>query len=263
MVKGPVHDHFAEFLDLFVMAVAGPTWHSHQAPGRDDLDTSRDRARHRGRQLLLSGSGEDRDRAGGHQSAGERCRGLPQSRPGHRGRHLSSEGGPGEIYAALGVAELWIFDGQTLTIERLDEKGRYQAVERSGFLPVRADQVPRWLTAEDSPITTPGSDGSGHGPRRNCTGSESVQELRKRSRARGVALDPESRPYRSRCSAQARDARAQREPWPPVAALRRLGVRNGPQGLGLRLASSWGCSAPATRLVTTSTADDTPMICYP
>jgi Uma2 family endonuclease len=53
------------------------------------------------------------------------------------------------IYAALGVAELWIFDGETLTIERLDEQGRYQPVEQSGFLRVRADQVPRWLTAED------------------------------------------------------------------------------------------------------------------
>jgi len=53
------------------------------------------------------------------------------------------------IYAAMGVAEVWTFDGQTLTIERLDEHGRYQPVERSGFLRVRADQVPRWLTAED------------------------------------------------------------------------------------------------------------------
>ncbi len=53
------------------------------------------------------------------------------------------------IYAALGVAELWSFDGETLTIKRLDEHGRYQPVERSGFLRVRADQVPRWLTAED------------------------------------------------------------------------------------------------------------------
>jgi hypothetical protein len=39
--------------------------------------------------------------------------------------------------------------GQTLTIERLDEQGRYQPVEQSGFLRVPADQVPRWLTAED------------------------------------------------------------------------------------------------------------------
>ncbi len=53
------------------------------------------------------------------------------------------------IYAALGVAELWIFDGETLTIERLDEHGRYQPVEQSGFLRVRADQVPRWLLDAD------------------------------------------------------------------------------------------------------------------
>jgi Uma2 family endonuclease len=53
------------------------------------------------------------------------------------------------IYAAMGVVEVWIFDGQDLTIRRLDENGRYQAVERSGFLRVRADQVPRWLTNED------------------------------------------------------------------------------------------------------------------
>ncbi len=53
------------------------------------------------------------------------------------------------IYAAMGVAEFWSFDGQALNIQRLDENGRYQKVERSGYLRVRADQVPRWLTAED------------------------------------------------------------------------------------------------------------------
>ena len=53
------------------------------------------------------------------------------------------------VYSAMGVAEVWHFDGQTLTIERLDEQGRYQPVEQSGFLRVRADQVPRWLLDED------------------------------------------------------------------------------------------------------------------
>jgi Uma2 family endonuclease len=53
------------------------------------------------------------------------------------------------IYAAMGVAEVWSFDGQDLTIRRLEESGRYQKVERSSFLRVRADQVPRWLTNED------------------------------------------------------------------------------------------------------------------
>jgi Uma2 family endonuclease len=53
------------------------------------------------------------------------------------------------IYATMRVAEFWVFDGQSLTIHRLHENGRYQVVERSGFLPVRADQVPRWLLDED------------------------------------------------------------------------------------------------------------------
>ncbi len=53
------------------------------------------------------------------------------------------------IYAALQVTELWIFDGTQLTIYRLGDDGRYRAVERSGFLPLRADQVPRWLLQED------------------------------------------------------------------------------------------------------------------
>ena len=37
------------------------------------------------------------------------------------------------IYAAMGVAEFWRFDGRTLTIERLDENGRYQAAEAERF----------------------------------------------------------------------------------------------------------------------------------
>ena len=59
------------------------------------------------------------------------------------------QGDRAAIYAAMGVAELWRFDGQTLTIGRLDDHGRYQPVEQSGFLHVRADQVPRWLLDED------------------------------------------------------------------------------------------------------------------
>ncbi len=53
------------------------------------------------------------------------------------------------IYAALQVAELWTFDGTKLTISRLDENGQYRAVEKSGFLPVRASEVPRWIIEED------------------------------------------------------------------------------------------------------------------
>ena len=51
------------------------------------------------------------------------------------------------IYAALKVAEIWRFDGQTekLAIDRLTATGTYQSVDASQFLPVRLDEIERWL----------------------------------------------------------------------------------------------------------------------
>jgi Uma2 family endonuclease len=54
------------------------------------------------------------------------------------------------IYAALRVAEVWRFDGKKLVIERLTPDGTYAAVDVSGFLPIRAEDVRRWLVDEDS-----------------------------------------------------------------------------------------------------------------
>ena len=54
------------------------------------------------------------------------------------------------IYAAMGVAEVWRFDGETLTIERLGSDGRYEEVAASTFLDVRPDEAARWLVAEDT-----------------------------------------------------------------------------------------------------------------
>jgi Uma2 family endonuclease len=55
------------------------------------------------------------------------------------------------IYAALRVAEVWRFDGERrqVIIERLGEDGAYHAVEGSAFLPVRAEEVGRWVLTED------------------------------------------------------------------------------------------------------------------
>jgi Uma2 family endonuclease len=55
------------------------------------------------------------------------------------------------IYAALRVAEVWRFDGERkrIVIERLREDGTYQTVDLSEFLPVRADEVGRWVLEED------------------------------------------------------------------------------------------------------------------
>jgi len=56
------------------------------------------------------------------------------------------------IYAALQVAEIWRFDGESeqVIIERLGEDGSYQSVEGSAFLPILAKEVRRWVVEEDS-----------------------------------------------------------------------------------------------------------------
>jgi Uma2 family endonuclease len=54
------------------------------------------------------------------------------------------------IYAALGVAEVWRFDGSQVVIERLTPEGKFVSSDASGFLPVRADTIRRWVVEEDS-----------------------------------------------------------------------------------------------------------------
>jgi hypothetical protein len=49
----------------------------------------------------------------------------------------------------MSVAEVWIFDGSKLSILRLGEDGHYHESETSGFLPLKASQVPRWILEED------------------------------------------------------------------------------------------------------------------
>jgi Uma2 family endonuclease len=54
------------------------------------------------------------------------------------------------IYAALNVSEVWRFDGKRVVIERLGPDGKYAAVDASGFLPIRVEDVQRWVVEEDS-----------------------------------------------------------------------------------------------------------------
>lgn len=54
------------------------------------------------------------------------------------------------IYAAMGVPEVWRFDGRSVTIERLRIDGRYAKVRKSVFLSLRSRDVTRWLLDEDS-----------------------------------------------------------------------------------------------------------------
>jgi hypothetical protein len=54
------------------------------------------------------------------------------------------------IYAALRVPEVWRSLGPEVIIERLTDDGTYQPVEQSIFLPVRAEEIRRWVFEEDS-----------------------------------------------------------------------------------------------------------------
>ena len=53
------------------------------------------------------------------------------------------------IYAALMVSEVWRFDGQQVHIDRPNAEGKYESVEASGFLPVTAEDIRRWVVDED------------------------------------------------------------------------------------------------------------------
>ncbi len=54
------------------------------------------------------------------------------------------------IYAALKVSEVWRFEEKSMVIEHLGEDGTYAPAESSRFLPVRAEEVYRWVAVEDS-----------------------------------------------------------------------------------------------------------------
>jgi hypothetical protein len=53
------------------------------------------------------------------------------------------------IYKSLQVTEIWRFDGEDVTIERLGEDGTYVGADISRFLPVKAVEIRRWIVEED------------------------------------------------------------------------------------------------------------------
>jgi hypothetical protein len=56
------------------------------------------------------------------------------------------------FHVALGVFEVWRFDGEAaqVIIEPLGNDGSYHPAEASGFLPIRAQVLQRWVVDEDA-----------------------------------------------------------------------------------------------------------------
>jgi Uma2 family endonuclease len=149
MVTGPLHDDFADLLDQFVKAVSGElgirikpmgetTWKRPEIERGIEADKCYyiDPAKITAALVARQSRSNDVKDYPNPDLAIEVDISAPQAdRMG--------------IYSAMRVAEVWRFDGHVLSIYRLDEQGQYQAVDRSGFLPFRSDQVPRWLLNED------------------------------------------------------------------------------------------------------------------
>jgi Uma2 family endonuclease len=85
------------------------------------------------------------------------------------------------IYAALRVTEVWRFEAERIIIERLTPAGTYAEVEASGFLPVRAEEVWRWIVEEDS------SDESAWIRRLQAEMKKKARRLARAARRRGEA----------------------------------------------------------------------------
>jgi Uma2 family endonuclease len=150
MVAGALHEDYSDTLDAFFKADAGSLGISFKPYGTTTWD---------------------RPEAGrGIQS--DRCYYLDPAKikAGYKGRGRRSNENPDypcpdlaievdlsrpkadreSIYAALGVLEVWVFDGKATKIIRLGKNRKYSRVEQSGFLPLRARQITPWLL-DDQP----------------------------------------------------------------------------------------------------------------
>jgi Uma2 family endonuclease len=145
MVTGTLHEDYADTLDAFFKAVAGAlgipfkpygsaTWdrpevqRGLQADRCYYLDPAKIKAGYRGRARR---SNKNRE-----YPKPDLAIEVDLSRP---------KADRESIYAALGVRELWAFDGKSVRISRLGQNSKYRRVDRSGFLPLRARQITPWL----------------------------------------------------------------------------------------------------------------------
>jgi Uma2 family endonuclease len=149
LVTGPLHDDYADLLDAFSKAVAGALGIRFKPQGQTTWKRS----------AIQKGIESDRcyyiapekiAAAIAAKNAGSNnVEDYPNPDLAMEVDISAPEADRAGIYSSLRVAELWTFDASALTIRRLREDGTYQIVEQSGFLPIRADQVARWLLDED------------------------------------------------------------------------------------------------------------------
>ncbi len=148
MTSGPFHQRLKSLLDWFIMTVAGELKIERQPMGsttwkrkklkraiESDLCYYFDPAKLAA--AAAAAQSDDVDLYPNPDVAAEVDISAPRiDRPG--------------IYAALQVPEFWRIRNKAVSIEQLGPDGTYSPALRSRFLPVRAEDVTRWVFTEDS-----------------------------------------------------------------------------------------------------------------
>ena len=139
MSPGAEHEDFAGMADARGARARGRAWASLQEHGIDPLGAAGGARAIEADATLLSRRREDRRRPAAAQKTADWP--LPDLAI-EIDMSRSQVDRPG-IYAALGVPEVWRFDGETVRIDRLGPDGTYAEAPESGWLGVRPDEVVR------------------------------------------------------------------------------------------------------------------------
>ena len=155
MTLGPLHERYKTRLDSFVAIVADQLTidvnHKDRPPG-----TQASQAGGRTRLMLLFRSCEAACLCrGGGTGVEPGCKDYPNPDLAIEVDLSPSKIDRPGIYAALQIPELWRLREKAVSIEQLVPPGAYAAAERSRFLPVRSEDITRWVFAEYArdPIT--------------------------------------------------------------------------------------------------------------
>ena len=149
MVTGQLHDDYADALDTFFKAVAGALGipfrpYRSASWGRPELERGiqTDNCYYLSSDKIMAGLAGRKKRSNDPNDYPNPDLAIEVDLSPPR---IDREG----VYVALGVTELWTFDGSTLVISRLGDDRKYHAVETSGFLPLSGADVVRWIVQED------------------------------------------------------------------------------------------------------------------
>jgi Uma2 family endonuclease len=150
MVTGTLHEDYSDTLDAFFKAVAGALGIPFKPYGTASWDSPEKRRGIQADRCYYLDPAKIKAGYRGRARRSNKNREYPKPDLAIEVDLSRPKADRESIYAALGVRELWAFDGKSVRISRLGQNGRYRRVDRSGFLPLRARQITPWLLDEQA-----------------------------------------------------------------------------------------------------------------